>query len=318
MSWRNGRISRNFRPVIFLPRKQISPSEEISRRMASPSVVLPEPDSPTMPSVSPLRTAMLTPSTALMCPTVLRSTPRLIGNQTLRSLASSTSGASGCNGAGSGFGSAASKRAGIRMLRSGKDSLDRPLLDDLALLHHADSVGELAHDAEVVGDEEHCHAEPRLQLLEKLEDLRLHGDVERGGRLVGDQEIGLVGERHRDHHALALAAGQLMRIALQPRLRLGDADLGQEFERARAGGCAGHALMQQQDLANLLLDHVQRIERGHRLLEDDGDVVAAHVTHFAFRKRQEIATLEPDRTGRMLRGRIRQQLHHRERGDGFS
>ena len=86
----------------------IGPSEEISRRIARPSVVLPEPDSPTMPSVSPLRTAMLTPSTALMCPTVLRSTPRLIGNQTFRSSVSTTTGASGCSGAGSGFGSAAS------------------------------------------------------------------------------------------------------------------------------------------------------------------------------------------------------------------
>ena len=86
----------------------IGPSEEISRRMASPSVVLPEPDSPTMPSVSPLRTSTLTPSTALMWPTTLRITPRLIGNQTLRSSVWITTGAFGRGGAGSGFGSAAS------------------------------------------------------------------------------------------------------------------------------------------------------------------------------------------------------------------
>ena len=86
----------------------IGPFDEISRRIARPSVVLPDPDSPTTPSVSPLRTSIETPSTALMCPTILRSTPRLIGNQTFRSLVSTTIGASGCNGAGSGFGSAAS------------------------------------------------------------------------------------------------------------------------------------------------------------------------------------------------------------------
>ena len=67
----------------------------------------------------------------------------------------------------------------------------------------------------------------------QLEDLRLHGDVERGGRLVGDQEIGLVGQRHGDHDALALAAGQLMRIAGEPRRRIGYADLRQHFERPR-------------------------------------------------------------------------------------
>ena len=66
MSWRNGRIALNLRPCSGLPRKTIGPSDEISRRIASPSVVLPEPDSPTIPSVSPLRTAIDTPSTALM------------------------------------------------------------------------------------------------------------------------------------------------------------------------------------------------------------------------------------------------------------
>ena len=106
MSRRNGRICLNFKPWISLPRKTIGPFEEISRRMARPSVVLPEPDSPTTPSVSPLRISTLTPSTALMWPTTLRNTPRLIGNQTLRSVVSTTTGASGCNGAGFGFGSA--------------------------------------------------------------------------------------------------------------------------------------------------------------------------------------------------------------------
>ena len=71
--------------------------------MARPSVVLPEPDSPTMPSVSPWRTAMLTPSTALMWPTTLRITPRLIGNQTLRSSVSTTTGACGVDRRGVGL-----------------------------------------------------------------------------------------------------------------------------------------------------------------------------------------------------------------------
>ena len=90
------------------PMNTIGPFDEISRRIARPSVVLPEPDSPTTPSVSPLRISMLMPSTALMWPTTLRSTPRLIGNQTFKLSVGTTTGASGCGGAGSGFGSAAS------------------------------------------------------------------------------------------------------------------------------------------------------------------------------------------------------------------
>ena len=108
------------------------------------------------------------------------------------------------------------------------------VLDDLAVLHHADAVGELAHDAEIVGDEQHRHAEPRLRVLQQLQDLRLHRDVERGGRLVGDQQVRLVRQRHGDHHALALAAGELMRIAASRAGRIGNADLVEQFDDARA------------------------------------------------------------------------------------
>ena len=195
-----------------LPRNTIGPSEEISRSSARPSVVLPEPDSPTTPSVSPLRTATLTPSTALMWPTVERSRPRLIGNQTFRLSADITTCSFGPRRRRIGLRLGREQRLGVGMLRRGEHLLDRALLDDLAVVHHADHVGDAPHDAEIVGDEQQAHAEPLADVGQQLEDLRLHGDVERGGRLVGDQQIGLVGERHRDHHALALAAGQLMRI----------------------------------------------------------------------------------------------------------
>src|SRR5258707_3988084 len=99
MSRRNGRIALKRRPWILLPRNTIGPLEEISRNRARPSVVLPEPDSPTTPSVSPLRTARLTPSTALTCPTVVRNRPRLIGNQTFRLSADITTGEFGRGGA---------------------------------------------------------------------------------------------------------------------------------------------------------------------------------------------------------------------------
>ena len=45
----------------------------------------------------------------------------------------------------------------------------------------------------------------------------LHGDVERGGRLVGDQEVGLGDQHHGDHHPLAHAAGELVRIGAKTR-----------------------------------------------------------------------------------------------------
>ena len=75
--------------------------------MARPSVVLPEPDSPTTPTVWPSRTVSEMPSTAFTWPTVLRRKPRLIGNQTFRSSTSTIGFALLSAGAALPFGSAA-------------------------------------------------------------------------------------------------------------------------------------------------------------------------------------------------------------------
>ena len=94
------------------------------------------------------------------------------------------------------------------------------LLDLAAGIHHHDPVGVLGDHAHVVGDQDDGGAERLLQLAHQVEDLRLDGDVERGGRLVGDQHLGIARQRHGDHHALAHAAGELVRIGVGALLRL--------------------------------------------------------------------------------------------------
>ena len=202
---------------------------------------------------------------------------------------------------------------GVGMLRVVEHLGDRALLDDAALGHDADAVGHLAHDAEVVGDEQQRHAVARLQGLQELQDLRLDGDVERRGRLVGDQQVGLVGQSHGDHHALALAARELVREGVEPVRRLGNADLLQQLERALARGRARQALVQDQHLVHLPLDRVQRVERGHRLLEDHRDAVAAHVQKVARRRADQLAALEADAAVGMVGHRVGQELQDRQR-----
>ncbi len=75
-------------------------------------------------------------------------------------------------------------------------------------------------------------ADAALEVAHQIEDLRLDGDVERGGRLVGDQELRIAGERHRDHHALPHAARKLVRIFAHAPARLRDADEVQHLDRA--------------------------------------------------------------------------------------
>ena len=73
--------------------------------------------------------------------------------------------------------------------------------------------------------------------LHQVEDLRLRRHVERGRRLVGDQQVRVADQRHRDHHALPHAAGELVRVVVDPALGVRDADLPQELERPRVRAC---------------------------------------------------------------------------------
>ncbi|MNC44245.1 hypothetical protein D3C75_931450 [compost metagenome] len=111
-----------------------------------------------------------------------------------------------------------------------------------------------------MGDQQHGHAQARLQLLEQLEDLQLHGDVQRGGRLVGDEDFRLVGQGHGDHHPLALASGQLVGIVAQALGRLADADQLKQLQYPCPRCGAGQALVQGQHFGDLLFHRMQRVE----------------------------------------------------------
>ena len=102
----------------------------------------------------------------------------------------------------------------VRMLGAFEDGAHRPDLDDPARVHDRDPVAGLGEHPEVVRDQDQRQPEPFAQALEQLQHLRLHDHVERGGGLVGDHQRGVAGERQRDHHPLALAPGELVRVAM--------------------------------------------------------------------------------------------------------
>ncbi|MFJ8113804.1 hypothetical protein [Streptomyces sp. NPDC096132] len=99
-----------------------------------------------------------------------------------------------------GGGGTQSARVGMR--RGGEDLLHLAAFDDLPGVHDHRPVAQIGHHAQVVGDEDDGHAEPVAQGPQQVEDLGLDGDVERGGRFVGDQQIGFAREGQRDAHAL--------------------------------------------------------------------------------------------------------------------
>jgi hypothetical protein len=109
-------------------------------------------------------------------------------------------------------------------------------------------------------------AELRLEVLEQVQDLRLDGHVQRGHRLVGDDEAGPQGERAGDADALALAAAEGVGKAAHI--------LGAEPDAAEQLGHALLALAPAADavdvegLAHEVEQRHARIEGGERILED--------------------------------------------------
>src|SRR5207253_2214603 len=104
-----------------------------------------------------------------------------------------------------------------------------------------DTVAEIRDDAEVVGDDQHPHATLALQVTDEVEHLRLGRDVERGRRLVGDEELGAAGDGTGDEDALRHAPRDLMRIRAEHPPRIADADPIKRLEGELLCGAAPDA-----------------------------------------------------------------------------
>ena len=136
-------------------------------------------------------------------------------------------------------------------------------------------MGDFGHHAEIMGDEQHARAPPLLQFAHELEDLRLCCHVERRGRLIGDQQSWIEHQGGRDHDALALTAGQLVRIDIEQALGLGQPYRAHDIEYAQPAFGRRQRGVDLEHLANLFANRHHRIERRHGFLENHGHARAA-------------------------------------------
>ena len=196
---------------------------------------------------------------------------------------------------------------GVRVQRRVQHLGDRPDLDDTAGIHDRDRVGDLRSDAEIVGDEDHPHAELALQPAQQDQHLHLDGGVERGCRLVGQEEPRIARQRHRDHRALAQATRKLVGIGVEPPCGRRHPHQLEQFEGAGAGGAPVAPDMAAHRLADLLADRVDRIERRHRLLEHHRREPAAQIAELPPRHRQHLPSVDQDLTLDVRRSRQQPQ-----------
>ena len=109
----------------------------------------------------------------------------------------------------------------------------------------------------------------------------------------------------------------LERILLHALFGFVDVDQFQHLDRTFARLRFGAVGMQHDRLHQLMSDRIGRIQRGHGILEDDRDLVAANGLHDGFIRADELLPVKLDGTGYDLAG-CGKNLHDGIRGDGFA
>ena len=175
-------------------------------------------------------------------------------------------------------GSHSKRRLRIGMRRPVENVAHAAALDDLARIHHRDAVAQLGDQPEMMGDEQNRASSVLLKLLQQSDDLDLERGIERGRRLIGNQQLGLRQHGHGDGDALPHAAGKFMRILRQ------SAAMDRECRPAPASPCYASACLRWKGRsrywmsAHLPADAQDGVERRHRILEDDGHPIAANTS----------------------------------------
>ena len=175
-----------------------------------------------------------------------------------------------------------------------QDLIGLALLHHLAVAQHHDPIGDLGHHGEVVADIEPRRVMHADELADRGQHLDLGRHIQRRGRLVEHQYVGMAGHGHGGHGALELAAGDLMGIALPEGLGRGQVELAEELDGLGLGLLIAHQPVADRAFADLVVDALGGIEGGRRALGDIGDPAAAALAALLGGQTAQIDSVEQD------------------------
>ena len=168
-----------------------------------------------------------------------------------------------------------------------------------------------------MGDKQDGGAEFLFQVVHEPEHLGLDRHVQGGGGLVRDQQLRTAGKGHGDHDALAHTAGELMGILLGHDLGVRDLHVPENLHGLCRGLLLFHVLVNHEHLGDLLLDGEHRVQGGHGLLEDHGDLVAADLVHLLHGDLGQVPAVEQDLAAVDIAVAV-QQAEDRHGGDALT
>jgi hypothetical protein len=147
------------------------------------------------------------------------------------------------------------------------DGLSVCYFDDFAEIHDHDSVAKVFNYGQVMGDKKKSDTALLLQVLQKVDDLGLNGNVQGANRLITNKQFGFNGQSARDANALALTAAEFVRIAL--RVGRVESNSPEQFGDSRLPGrivlCQA---MNVESFTDNVFDGHPRVERAIGILKD--------------------------------------------------
>ena len=206
------------------------------------------------------------------------------------------------------------ERRGVRMLGVVEHLVGGALFHQPTRVHDGQAIGDLDQHREVVRDEDHREAELVLELLHEPEHLGLNHDVEGGGGLVGEDDGRATRQRHRDHHPLLLAAGELVRVVGHP--ARGQAHLLQQRADADLRLALVRLAVHDDGLGDLIADPAHRVQRVQRSLEHHRGAGPPHGAQPPRLHREDVLPVQEDLT--LDLGVLRVQPHDGARDRGLA
>ena len=125
------------------------------------------------------------------------------------------------------------KPHGIWMAGMIEKLLAAALLGNVARVHDVYPLGVAGNDAQVVRDDDQRHVRLPDNIPQQVENLLLRGHIQGSSGLVGNQQLGVAGNGHGNHHALTHAPGKLVGIMVDPAFRIRDTHHAEQLDGSR-------------------------------------------------------------------------------------
>ena len=159
-----------------------------------------------------------------------------------------------------------------------------------------------------MGNQQHRGIISLFQILNQIQHLCLNGNIQRCGRLIGNQKPRLACKSNGDDYTLLHTAGKLMGIFSAA--GCGDTDQLQHLIRFFDSLFLGKLIMLQNNLHNLVSNGHNRIQGCHWILENHGNLFSSDLAHLLNTFFQQILSVIENLSALDFSRRIGHQLHN--------